>query len=145
MTTRPSGTSSTLAPGAQSSSLTPATPILSPCRSSIRCTPLESPRWSRRGAPAMRGWWRRLCRRSMQPHLRDMHTRGRCKGFCTGREWWEIKRNKYKALLFHHFAANGGNMQSKMALAYTSKRHTVRAAILKYVIWNSNLTYIKIL
>ena len=35
------------------------------------------------------------------------------------------ERNKYKALLFHHFAANGGNMQSKMALAYSYKRHAV--------------------
>ena len=35
------------------------------------------------------------------------------------------ERNKYKALQFHHFAANGGNMLSKMALAYTYKRHVV--------------------
>ncbi|KAF8398981.1 hypothetical protein HHK36_014846 [Tetracentron sinense] len=29
------------------------------------------------------------------------------------------ERNKEKALLYHHLAAQGGNMQSKMALAYT--------------------------
>ncbi|KAF5445517.1 hypothetical protein F2P56_034563, partial [Juglans regia] len=29
------------------------------------------------------------------------------------------ERNKAKAFLYHHFAAEGGNMQSKMALAYS--------------------------
>ncbi|KAE9613836.1 hypothetical protein Lal_00016224 [Lupinus albus] len=32
------------------------------------------------------------------------------------------ERSKAKAFLYHHFAAEGGNMQSKMALAYTYKR-----------------------
>ncbi|KAJ7970262.1 ERAD-associated E3 ubiquitin-protein ligase component HRD3A [Quillaja saponaria] len=32
------------------------------------------------------------------------------------------ERNKAKAFLYHHFAAEGGNMQSKMALAYTYVR-----------------------
>lgn len=34
-------------------------------------------------------------------------------------------RNKGKAFLYHHFAADGGNMQSKMALAYTYMRQEV--------------------
>ncbi|CAL5442442.1 unnamed protein product [Camellia sinensis] len=32
------------------------------------------------------------------------------------------ERNGAKAFMYHHFAANGGNMQSKMALAYTYSR-----------------------
>ncbi|OWM82989.1 ERAD-associated E3 ubiquitin-protein ligase component HRD3A [Punica granatum] len=32
------------------------------------------------------------------------------------------ERSKVKAFLYHHFAAEGGNMQSKMALAYTYSR-----------------------
>lgn len=35
------------------------------------------------------------------------------------------ERNKAKAFLYHHFAAEGGNMQSKMALAYTYSRQDV--------------------
>lgn len=34
-------------------------------------------------------------------------------------------RSKGKAFLYHHFAAEGGNMQSKMALAYTYLRQDV--------------------
>jgi SEL1 protein len=33
--------------------------------------------------------------------------------------------NKAKAFLYHHFAAEGGNAQSKMALAYTYLRQDV--------------------
>lgn len=35
-------------------------------------------------------------------------------------------RNKGKAFLYHHFAAEGGSIQSKMALAYTYLRQDVR-------------------
>jgi SEL1 protein len=35
------------------------------------------------------------------------------------------ERSKSKAFLYHHFAAEGGNMQSKMALAYTYTRQDV--------------------
>ncbi|PKI77827.1 hypothetical protein CRG98_001791 [Punica granatum] len=35
------------------------------------------------------------------------------------------ERSKVKAFLYHHFAAEGGNMQSKMALAYTYSRQDV--------------------
>lgn len=35
------------------------------------------------------------------------------------------ERSKAKALLYHHFAAEAGNMQSKMALAYTYSRQDV--------------------
>ncbi|KOM30463.1 hypothetical protein LR48_Vigan01g001700 [Vigna angularis] len=39
---------------------------------------------------------------------------------------WEMgllrERSKGKAFLYHHFAAEGGNMQSKMALAYKYTR-----------------------
>lgn len=40
-------------------------------------------------------------------------------------------RSKGKAFLYHHFAAEGGNMQSKMAVAYTYMRQDV--SIRKYV------------
>lgn len=35
------------------------------------------------------------------------------------------ERNKAKAFMYHHFAAEGGSMQSKMALAYTYLRQDV--------------------
>lgn len=35
------------------------------------------------------------------------------------------ERDKAKAFLYHYFAAEGGNMQSKMALAYTYSRQDV--------------------
>lgn len=35
------------------------------------------------------------------------------------------ERNKAKAFLYHHFASSGGNVQSKMALAYTYLRQDV--------------------
>jgi SEL1 protein len=35
------------------------------------------------------------------------------------------ERNKAKAFLYHHFAAEGGNIQSKMALAYSYLRQDV--------------------
>lgn len=41
-------------------------------------------------------------------------------GMGIGRE-----RSKAKSFLYHHFAAEGGNMQSKMALAYTYSRQEV--------------------
>lgn len=37
------------------------------------------------------------------------------------------ERNLGKAHLYHHFAAEGGNLQSKMALAYTYSRQDVSA------------------
>ncbi|XP_023907823.1 ERAD-associated E3 ubiquitin-protein ligase component HRD3A isoform X1 [Quercus suber] len=40
-------------------------------------------------------------------------------------------RNKAKAFLFHHFAAAGGNMQSKMALAYTYSRQDMHDKAVK--------------
>lgn len=36
------------------------------------------------------------------------------------------ERNKAKAFMYHYFAADGGNMQSKMALAYTYFKQEVR-------------------
>lgn len=35
------------------------------------------------------------------------------------------ERDKAKGFLYHHFAAHGGNMQSKMALAYAYMRQDV--------------------
>jgi SEL1 protein len=35
---------------------------------------------------------------------------------------YSVQPNDAKAFLFHHFAANGGNLQSKMALAYSYSR-----------------------
>ncbi|WCJ30483.1 ERAD-associated E3 ubiquitin-protein ligase component HRD3A [Euphorbia peplus] len=35
------------------------------------------------------------------------------------------ERNKGKSFVYHHFGADGGNMQSKMALAYTYSRQDV--------------------
>ena len=36
------------------------------------------------------------------------------------------ERNRAKAFTYHYFSSNGGNMQSKMALAYTYYRQNVR-------------------
>lgn len=36
------------------------------------------------------------------------------------------ERNKAKAFMYHYFAADGGNMQSKMALAYTYFKQDVK-------------------
>lgn len=36
-----------------------------------------------------------------------------------------VQPSDAKAFLFHHFAANGGNLQSKMALAYSYSRQQV--------------------
>ncbi|KAJ7975247.1 ERAD-associated E3 ubiquitin-protein ligase component HRD3A [Quillaja saponaria] len=41
------------------------------------------------------------------------------------------ERNKAKAFLYHHFAAEGGNMQSKMALAYTYMRQDMNGKAVK--------------
>jgi len=45
---------------------------------------------------------------------------------------WEMgllrERSKGKAFLYHHFAAEGGNMQSMMALAYKYTRQDVSVA-----------------
>lgn len=38
------------------------------------------------------------------------------------------ERSKAKAFLYYHFAAEGGNMQSKMALAYIYRRQDVRSS-----------------
>lgn len=38
------------------------------------------------------------------------------------------EKNKAKAFMYHHFASEGGNMQSKMALAYTYLRQDVSAS-----------------
>lgn len=48
-------------------------------------------------------------------------------GMGIGRE-----RNKAKSFLYHHFAAEGGNMQSKMALAYTYSRQEVSFLFLNF-------------
>lgn len=42
------------------------------------------------------------------------------------------ERSKSKGFLYHHFAAEGGNMQSKMALAYTYTRQDVIKLLLIY-------------
>ncbi|XP_060205437.1 ERAD-associated E3 ubiquitin-protein ligase component HRD3A isoform X3 [Lycium barbarum] len=47
-------------------------------------------------------------------------------GMGIGRE-----RNKAKAFLYHHFAAEGGNMQSKMTLAYTYSRQEMHDKAVK--------------
>ncbi|XP_059290445.1 ERAD-associated E3 ubiquitin-protein ligase component HRD3A isoform X1 [Lycium ferocissimum] len=47
-------------------------------------------------------------------------------GMGIGRE-----RNKAKAFLYHHFAAEGGNMQSKMTLAYTYSRQEMHEKAVK--------------
>lgn len=39
------------------------------------------------------------------------------------------EKNKGKAFMYHHFAAEGGNMQSKMSLAYTYFKQDVRTPI----------------
>ncbi|KAF5734566.1 hypothetical protein HS088_TW15G00058 [Tripterygium wilfordii] len=41
------------------------------------------------------------------------------------------ERNKAKAFLHHHFASEGGNMQSKMALAYTYLRQDMQETAVK--------------
>jgi len=40
-----------------------------------------------------------------------------------------VQPSDAKAFLFHHFAANGGNLQSKMALAYSYFRQQVVATL----------------
>lgn len=40
------------------------------------------------------------------------------------------ERSDAKAFLYHYFASEGGNMQSKMALAYTYYRQEVRCFLL---------------
>lgn len=40
-----------------------------------------------------------------------------------------VQTNDAKAFLYHHFAANGGNLQSKMALAYSYSRQQVEATL----------------
>ncbi|GFZ03427.1 HCP-like superfamily protein [Actinidia rufa] len=42
------------------------------------------------------------------------------------------ERNRAKAFMYHYFAADGGNMQSKMALAYTYSRQDVCHCSLRY-------------
>lgn len=39
------------------------------------------------------------------------------------------ERSKQKAFVYHHFASDGGNMQSKMALAYTYTRQDVSSLV----------------
>lgn len=49
------------------------------------------------------------------------------------------ERNKAKAFMYHHFAVQGGNIQSKMALAYTFLRQDVSwilCAIQKFMFLN---------
>lgn len=54
-----------------------------------------------------------------QPHARSVL------GFLNGAGQMR-ERNKAKAFMYHYFAADGGNMQSKLALAYTYFKQDVR-------------------
>ena len=76
-------TSSTLAPSAQSSNLTPPPPprphpIESPPWSLIRFTSRESRIWYQQQFWVTHGWWRRRWQRSRRHRMRDMRTQGRC-------------------------------------------------------------------
>lgn len=45
------------------------------------------------------------------------------------------ERNKQKAFVYHHFASEGGNMQSKMALAYLYTRQDVSSLLFSSILF----------
>ena len=51
------------------------------------------------------------------------------------------ERNKAKALLYHLFASEGGNMQSKMTVAYTYLRQDVSGLCFFFLFCNSVLKF----